>query len=596
MLPRLLAGAPPQLLLVVGVFVVTLALLIVARPLTSLLLLGLYVGISAIVSGVIELGTRHPSPTWWTRAVSILWIVLGLAVIVWLGRSLDLLPVALAILLVVGGLASLGDAIFAGRVSQRVLAGAWGITQIGFGILSLTWPVVTVLVVAVVFGLRMLVFGGALVVRGVRTLLARGSSGRGAAVREPSRAVRAWAAAGRYALAVVLIGATVTGWWVDDWLERGAPVVDAFYDPPAQVPPDHGRLIRVDDYPGRAPAGGEVKRILYTTRDALDRPAVSSALVIVPTAPHSGPRDVVSWNHGTTGVARGCAPSLRDDAATKWAIPALDDAMAKGWVVVASDYAGQGAPGVFPYLIGAGEAKSSLDAVLAAGEIDGLWLSREIVVWGHSQGGHAALWTEPIVADYAPTLRVKGTAVLSPVTDTTALADELTKSDTNALLSIVIAWVLVPYADTYPEIRLADYVTPGARLIVRELTQRCPSEPGAVVSVVAALGVSENTPLYTADLTTGAFGRRLAQNAAKGPWESPVLLTWGTGDEVIPPDLQESFVKSACAQGTRLRWVIMQGYDHLGVLLPPSRFLPTLVRWTDARFSGADDPVDDCHR
>ena len=423
MLPRLLAGAPPQLLLVVGVFVVTLALLIVARPLTSLLLLGLYVGISAIVSGVIELGTRHPSPTWWTRAVSILWIVLGLAVIVWLGRSLDLLPVALAILLVVGGLASLGDAIFAGRVSQRVLAGAWGITQIGFGILSLTWPVVTVLVVAVVFGLRMLVFGGALVVRGVRTLVARGSSGGGAAVREPSRAVRAWAAAGRYALAVVLIGATVTGWWVDDWLERGAPVIDAFYDPPAQVPSDHGRLIRVDDYPGRAPAGGEVKRILYTTRDALDRPAVSSALVIVPTAPHSGPREVVSWNHGTTGVARGCAPSLRDDAATKWAIPALDDAMAKGWVVIASDYAGQGAPGVFPYLIGAGEAKSSLDAVLAAGEIDGLWLSREIVVWGHSQGGHAALWTEPIVADYAPTLRVKGTAVLSPVTDTTALAD-----------------------------------------------------------------------------------------------------------------------------------------------------------------------------
>lgn len=596
MLPRVLAGAPPQLLLVVGVFIITLAILIVARPLTSLLLLGLYVGISAIVSGVIELGTRHPSPSWWTRVVSVLWILLGLAVIVWLGRSIELLPVALAILLVVGGLASMGDAIFGGRVSERVLAAAWGIAQIGFGILALTWPVVTVLVVAVVFGLRMLVFGASLVVRGLRTLLRRPARGEGAQAAAPSRAARAWTAAGRYALAVLLITATVAGWWVDDWLERGAPVVDAFYEPPAEVPRGHGELIRVDDYPGRAPSGGEVKRILYTTRDAIGRPAVASALVIVPTASSTGPRRVVSWNHGTTGVARGCAPSLRDDAATRWAIPALEEALARNWVVVASDYAGQGAPGVFPYLIGEGEARSSLDAVLAAGSIDGLWLSREIVVWGHSQGGHAALWAEPIVADYAPDLRVRGTAVLSPVTDTAALADELTRGNTNALLSVLIAWVLVPYADTYPEIELDDYVAPGARLIVRELTQRCPSEPGAIVSVVAALGVSETTPLYTADLTSGAFGRRLDQNAANGPWASPVLLTWGTDDEVIPPSLQEAFVETACAQGTKLRWVVMQGYDHLGVLLPSSRFLPSLVRWTDARFSGSDDPVDDCGR
>ncbi|QIG38172.1 alpha/beta fold hydrolase [Microbacterium sp. 4R-513] len=595
-LPRVLAGAPAQLLLVVGVLIVTLALLIVARPLTSLLLLGLYVGVSAIVSGVIELGTRHPSPSWWTRVVSVLWIALGLAVIVWLGRSLELLPVALAVLLVAGGLASIGDAISGGRASQRVLSACWGVAQVGFGILALTWPVVTVLVVAVVFGIRMLVFGGSLVVRGVRMLAGRRSELDGGIAAEPSRRARAWAAAGRYALAVLLIATTAVGWWVDDWLERGAPVVDAFYDPPAEVPRGHGELIRVAGYPGQSPAGGEVKRILYTTRDAIGRPAVASALVIVPTRPHSGPRRVVSWNHGTTGVARGCAPSLRDDAATKWAIPALEDALARGWVVVASDYAGQGAPGVFPYLIGAGEAKSSLDAVLAASRIDGLWLSREIVVWGHSQGGHAALWAEPVAADYAPTLRIRGTAVLSPVTDTAALADELTKGDTNALLSVVIAWVLVPYADTYPEIDLGDYVAPGGRLIVRELTQRCPSEPGALVSVVAALGVSETTPLYTGDLTAGPFGRRLAQNEAKGPWQAPVLLTWGTADEVIPPDLQEDFVEKACAQGTRLRWVVMQGSDHLGVLLPPSRFLPTLVRWTDARFTDADDPVDDCGR
>jgi uncharacterized membrane protein HdeD (DUF308 family)/alpha-beta hydrolase superfamily lysophospholipase len=581
---------------VLGVVIVTLALLIVSRPLTSLLLLGIYVGISAIASGVIELGTRHASPSWWTRVVSVLWILLGVAVIVWIGRSLELLPIALAVLLVVGGLASLGDAMFGRGASRRVLAAAWGLSQIGFGILALTWPDVTVLVVAVVFGIRMLVFGVALVVRGVRGIVAPAKGDAAAVEREPSRGSRAWLAVGRYALALALIALTATGWWVDDWLERGAPVVDAFYEPPGELPRDHGELIRVGDYPGRAPKGGEVKRILYTTRTAIGAPAVASALVIVPTAPFVGPRPVVAWNHGTTGVARGCAPSLRDDAATKWAIPALEDALAKGWVVVASDYSGQGAPGVFPYLIGQGEAKSSLDAVLAASGIKGLWLSREIVVWGHSQGGHAALWAEPVAADYAPTLRVRGTAVLSPVADPVALADELIGGRSDAILSVLIAWVLVPYADTYPDIDLNQYVAPSARLIVREMTQRCVSEPGAIVSVVAALGVSEDRPLYTADLTSGAFGRRLEQNIASGPWESPVLLTWGTDDEVIPPDLQADFVDFACAQGTRLRWVVMQGYDHLGVLLPSSRFLPSLVRWTDARFTGADYPVDDCSR
>lgn len=568
----------------------------IARPLTSLLLLGIYVGVSAIASGLVELREPHPAPTWWTRLTSFLWIGIGIAVFVWLGRSLELLPVALAVLLALGGLASLGDALFGGGVSERVLALAWGVCQIAFAILALTWPDVTVLVVAVVFGIRMLVFGVALAARGMRGLLRRGDAPGSAAPRGPSRAQRAWLAAGRYALAAVLVGATVAGVWLDEWLEQGSPVIDGFYDPPADVPREHGRLIRVDAYGGVAPSGGEVQRILYTTRDAIGRPAVASALVIVPTAPFAGPRPVVSWNHGTTGVARGCAPSLRSDAATKWAIPALEDALERGWAVVASDYSGQGAPGVFPYLIGQGEARSSLDAVLAARELEGLWLSREIVAWGHSQGGHAALWAGQIVEEYAPLLRVRGTAVLAPVTDPGALAAELTSARADALLSVLISWVLVPYADTYPEIDLADYVAPGARAIVREMTQRCPSEPGVIVSVVTALGVSEDRPLYAGDLTSGAFGRRLEQNAVDPARTEPLLMTWGTADEVISPVFQEDFIEAACGEGSQVRWVEMQDYDHLGVLLPRSGFLPLLVSWTDARFTGTALPLDDCTR
>lgn len=597
-LPSLVSNAPPLVLLVVGAIALLLGLLIVARPLTSIVVLTVYVGLSAIVSGAAEIVGRRAS-TWPRRILAGVWIVLGAAILIGLGRSLELLPSVLALLLILGGLSSLFDAFAPKSISERVLTVVWSTAQVVFGILALTWPDVTVLVVAIVFGVRTILFGASTLVRAVRGFRQKQDAAGERELGSPeplSRRARAWAAAGRYALSALLVVTAAGGWWLNGWLAEGAPVVDAFYDPPAVVPYDHGRLIRSDDFVGQHPSGADVTRILYTTRDALGQPAVASALVIVPEERPAGARPVIAWNHGTTGVARGCAPSLRDASATKWAIPALDDALAKGWIVVASDYSGQGAPGVFPYLIGRGEARSSLDAVLAARELEGSILSPRTVAWGHSQGGHAALWMSQIAEDYAPQLDIRGTAVLAPVADPLALADEMMSGDGDALLSVLTSWVLVPYADTYPDVDLARYVAPGAEAIVREMTQRCPTEPGVVVSVAAALGVSEDRPLYLGDLTAGPLGKHLADNAAEGPWGTPLLVAWGDADEVIPPRLQQEFVDRLCADGEQVRWAVYGDYDHLATLLPRSRFLPLLMSWTDAVLGGRDLPLDDCHR
>lgn len=595
-LPELVRTAPPRVLLIVGAVVVVLGVLIVTRPLTSIVLLGLYIGVSAVVTGVLGLVGRPAG--WWPRIVAVVWIVAGLGVLVWLGRSLELLPTVLAALLIIGGLASIGGVLTGGAPSVRVLRGSWGIAQLAFGVLSFTWPDVTVLVLAVIFGLRTVVFGLGVFVRGARGIRRPRPAGepQDAARRARRRIVRArWAAAGRYALSLVLVVTAAGGWFLNDWLQDGAPVVDAFYDPPAELPSGHGRLIRSDDYLGRAPENGNATRILYTTRDAVDEPAVASALVIVPTDPPPGPRPVVVWNHGTTGVAQGCAPSLRDASATRWSIPALEQALKAGWVVVASDFSGQGAPGTYPYLIGEGEARSSLDAVLAAGELrTDLVLSPDTVVWGHSQGGHAALWTTAIAEDYAPGLDVLGTAVIAPVADPPALARELLSGPPNALLSVLTSWVLVPYSETYADVDLDDYIAEGSRSIVFEMTQRCPSEPGVVVSVLAALGVSEDRPLYRADLTDGALGRRLAENAMTRPLGSPMLVAWGSDDEVIPPRLQRDYVDGLCAQGQAVRWATYAGYDHIRPLLPKSRFLPVLYDWTKGLFERRAQVVDGC--
>lgn len=606
-LPGLLEKAPPRVLVLVGVLIAALGLLIVVRPLASLVLLGVYVGLSAIVAGVVELISRRGTPGWWTRIFGIAWIVGGIAVLIWFGRNVELLPVALSVLLIIGGLASLGDAVVRGSVSVRVLTAVWGGAQIAFGVLSRTWPDVTLLLVAVVFGVRTAVFGLTLLARGARLARAARALRRGQTIRDrrpPSRAARIWAAVGRYAVSLLLVGLVAGSWGLNQWLAGGAPVIDGFYSPPADVPSGHGRLIRTGDYAGRSPANGDVSRILYTTQDANGRPAIASAMVITPTESEPGPHPVIVWEHGTTGVARGCAPSLADGTATKWAIPALEQVLAEGWVVVAPDYSGQGAPGVFPYLIGEGEGRSSVDAVLAAGEIDtDLVLSPRTVVWGHSQGGHAALFTTQVAPEYAPGLDIRGTAAISPAADPRALADILTAgAQDNALLTIMMAFVLVPYSETYDDIDLGQYVSSAAEPIIREMTQRCLSEPGVVISALTALGLSEDQPIDTGDLTTGAMGRRLAENTASGPWGTPILVAWGAQDEVLPPSTQEDLVERLCAAGERVRWEVLAPNHHQDILQPPSQLLPMLMRWT--RTLMTDDPtplqlsypLDDCTR
>jgi uncharacterized membrane protein HdeD (DUF308 family)/alpha-beta hydrolase superfamily lysophospholipase len=612
---RLLENAPPRASMAIGIVVFLLGVFIVTRPLTSLWLLAVLVGVSAIVSGVLGLADSEDEPAdaavggpadprassqpagrraggWpraWYRLICILWILGGLAVLVWLGRSIELLPAFLSILLILGGLGSLAG-VTRGRVSERVLSVASALAQIVFGFLALLWPDLTLLIAAVLFGVRTVIYGATLIWRAGRRLAGKQDSAGG----RDDRRSRLLLDAGRYALAMALVVLAGSAWWVNSWLADGSPVVDAFYDAPADLPDEPGVLIREDDYFGRAPAGGAVQRILYSTTDAVGVRAIASALVISPVDPPPGPRPVISWNWGTTGVSRGCAPSLMDTTATRWAIPAVEEALARGWVVVASDYSGRGAAGRFPYLIGEGEARSSIDAIRAARQLEGLRLSSDVVVWGHSQGGHAALFTEPVAARYAPQLRILGTAALSPLTDPLAMAHELTERDASAELSIMVSWVLVPYAATYPDVNVEDYVATSGRAIVREMTQRCLSEPGLFVSAITSLGVSADEPLYPANLTGGGMGRRLEQNIAAGPWQAPLLIGWSVRDEVIPPELPQDFVERSCRDGVDVRWVPYQSGDHRSLIVPSSPFLNTLMRWTQDRFDGDRDLVSDC--
>src|SRR5438477_6110402 len=143
---------------------------------------------------------------------------------------------------------------------------------------------------------------------------------------------------------------------------------DAFYDPPSDVSRQPGALLRSGPLKDVIlPAGMRGWRILYATTVDDSTPATAVATVFAPTDPPAGPRPVITWEHGTTGLLQKCMPSLL--SAPTADIPGRDRIVMAGWVVVATDYSFAEKGGPHPYLIGEGEARAALDSVRAAADV-----------------------------------------------------------------------------------------------------------------------------------------------------------------------------------------------------------------------------------
>ena len=115
------------------------------------------------------------------------------------------------------------------------------------------------------------------------------------------------------------------------------------------------------------------------------------------------------------------------------------------YAVVATDYAGLGTPGPHPYLVGDGSAYSVLDSIRAAREFGRGGIGNRYVVWGESQGGHAALWTGQYAANYAPELQLVGVAAAAPPTD---LKENLTGGANPLIKALLTAYTGSSWSQT----------------------------------------------------------------------------------------------------------------------------------------------------
>jgi hypothetical protein len=124
----------------------------------------------------------------------------------------------------------------------------------------------------------------------------------------------------------------------------------AFYDTPSLGKTKPGDLLRQAPFRGYAvPSGARAVRILYHSLNADGGDVATSGVVLIPAGrPPTGGWPVIAWAHGTSGVARMCAPSLQKDM--EYGEEGLMPMVRAGFAVVATDYHGLGTEGPHEYI------------------------------------------------------------------------------------------------------------------------------------------------------------------------------------------------------------------------------------------------------
>ncbi len=337
-----------------------------------------------------------------------------------------------------------------------------------------------------------------------------------------------------------------------------------------------------------APSGMQAWQIRYLSSDDRGRAEEVTGMVIAPTGmPSRMGRPVLAWAHGTWGVVDKCTPSTSSNFFES--TPALSAAIARGYVVVATDYAGLGTPQPHPYLIGGSAARSVLDAVRASRAIPEAGASSRFAVWGESQGGHASLWTGQLARQYAPDLTLMGVAAAAPPTD---LIENLTGGTDPSIRAFMTAFTAHSWSQHFG-FSLRTLGTKSTGDLIDRLARNNCVALGAKPRIGTMIGVAIlRARLKNVDLGRISPWKDIARDNSPSPrdYGVPFLIAQNDADVIVAPTVTKDFVRKLCRNGARLRYIaINSGGGH-----PTSATdsATETLDWVDARFAGAPAPSD----
>lgn len=359
--------------------------------------------------------------------------------------------------------------------------------------------------------------------------------------------------------------------------DRAQAALADFYAAPDVIAGPPGTVIRTEPM-AVALDHGTALRVLYVTQTVDDQPTISSGMVFIPSAPAPAKgRPVVAWAHGTVGLGDACAPSRTADPIkplASW----LDLMLERGWVVTATDYAGLGTAGDNLYLVGKSEARDVVNSVRAARNIAQAHAGSSYAVWGHSQGGNAALWVADLSQSLAPELDLIAAAAAAPAARLDVIMD--------AQWPTVVAWVIGPPAmiswkTVEPSLELNGVVSASAQRNAERIARTC-IEPAALEGMVRDdLGQD----FFVMNPIGNASWTRVGKENSPTPPPAalPTLIVQSTSDEVVLPWPNAELIDDWCGQGATLDSLWLGDTTHMHTALSAG---PSVVQWIAARFAG----------
>lgn len=343
----------------------------------------------------------------------------------------------------------------------------------------------------------------------------------------------------------------------------------AFYKPPKKTPKQHGRLIWTNKATGVVPlkSAAWTKRVLYTSTTPLGKRTAVSGSVSIPKgkAPKGG-WPMITYGHGTTGIADKCAPSRNTANGPATSYISYTDAEQNAWLkagyaVARSDYQGLGTPGTHPFLIGKASGRSMLDIVRASRDLDPK-ISKKFLIAGHSQGGHAALFAAGEAAKWTPDLKLRGTVAYAPASHLKDQAGALhvltAPSSLTALASLIVKGASAVDPSVNPNALLSDPVLAFYPQTDTECLSRLAESDN--------LGGIAPSELIRDGADTASLFALLEEQNPDVKTAAPILLAQGEADTTTFPFLTDKLNTELVAAGDSVRYIKYPGADHGGVL------------------------------
>ncbi|HEV2262337.1 MAG TPA: lipase family protein, partial [Candidatus Rubrimentiphilum sp.] len=305
--------------------------------------------------------------------------------------------------------------------------------------------------------------------------------------------------------------------------------------------------------------------------------AVSGVISIPNGAPPPGGWPVISWAHGTTGNAPQCAPSNFTKENEEQVL--LDRWVARGFVIVQTDYEGEGTPGLHPYFASVSGAHDTIDIVRAARHLDPN-VSDRWVAMGHSEGGTVALFVASLAGAWAPELHFLGAVAYAPGSDIPDFFGAMTLNQQPTPMLALLGMMIEGIASADPRVDLKNVLTPKGIALLPSLQSAC---AGSLMHSAEWSTISPAEIFQPGARSSALMQDFIANEPSQQHLRYPVLIEQGTNDLTVPYEDSDILRSSFCHNGSRVELNGVAGASHDSVM---ALSFDGVSSWIADRFAG----------